>query len=160
MALNEMLIVEVMKILEYMEFELYTSDWFEDENEYWDDFRWQKVLMLKDIQWGNLWNIENAQFKNLSEVLSRMDVYINDYFYNDLDEYFDIRFDWYDDLMKIENDECDYELFVCKFYLSEKIYKMLEQITPEMVEELQNKLKEDWDTYWVKQDYNYLKMFL
>ena len=151
MTLNEMLIVETMKIMESMDFILYV-----------EEVDWKKVLKLEDTQQANLWWIECDEFDNLSQALSRMDTYMNDYYYRDLDETYDIYFDWYDDLMKIKDypKEIDYELFVCKFYLSEKIYKMLEQITPEMVEELNNKLEKDWDTYRNKQDYNDLKKFL
>ena len=151
MTLNEMLIVETMKIMESMDFILYV-----------EEVDWKKVLKLEDIQQANLWWIECDEFDNLSQALSRMDTYMNDYYYRDLDETYDIYFDWYDDLMKIKDypEEIDYELFVFKFYLSEKIYKMLEQITPEMVEELNNKLEKDWDTYRNKQDYNDLKKFL
>ena len=151
MTLNEMLIVETMKIMESMDFILYV-----------EEVDWKKVLKLEDTQQANLWWIECDEFDNLSQALSRMDTYMNDYYYRDLDETYDIYFDWYDDLKKIKDypKEIDYELFVCKFYLSEKIYKMLEQITPEMVEELNNKLEKDWDTYRNKQDYNDLKKFL
>lgn len=162
MTLNEMLIIQTMKIIESMDFVLYVADWVEDEDEYWDDYRWQKVLKLEDTQQANLWGIEWDQFLNLSQALSRMDTYMNDYYYRDLEETYDIYFDWYDDLMKIKDypKELDYELFVCKFYLSEKIYKMLEQITPEMVDELIDKMDKDWDNTWNKQDYKDLKMYL
>lgn len=52
---------------------------------------------LVDLQGANLGDIEGDRFKTAEDIIDRMDVYINDYFLNDIDELLDeknIEVDW------------------------------------------------------------------
>lgn len=56
------------------------------------DFRLVKYLDgfgLMDLQGANFGEIESDRFKTAADIFDRMDIYINDYFINDIDELLD-----------------------------------------------------------------------
>lgn len=58
-----------------------------------DDGMWG----LRDYQRANLGDIEGDRFDNAMQIFDRMDIYINDYFLNDIDELLaenNIEVDW------------------------------------------------------------------
>ena len=46
----------------------------------------EEVFKIKDLQAGNLGNIESEEFKNLAEIIERLDAYHNDYIYSQFEE--------------------------------------------------------------------------
>lgn len=69
------------------------------------DFRLVKYLDgfgLIDLQGADLGEIESDRFKTAADIFDRMDIYINDYFINDIDELLDekdIEVTWNNDYM-------------------------------------------------------------
>lgn len=78
-----------INILDYEEFgiETYTitKDDVDNENICEDDIG-KTVFMLDDWQEANLGGIENEIFYNLADIIDRMDIYHNDYFYRSFEE--------------------------------------------------------------------------
>ena len=101
----------VSELLEMYEFDLYATKWVEEE---WIVFK------VKDLQGWNLWNIEDDEFLNLWQVISRMNVYHQDYIYNAIDEW-----DYWDDDAWIN----EYAMWL----ESERVRETLEDITPEKI---------------------------
>ena len=99
----------VLNLLEIEEFNLYIDKW-ED---------WDKVFKLEDVQCWNLWNIEWDEFLNLWSVIDRMDVYHNDYIYEELDS---------------SEERSDERTEYAVYLESNRVAKTLMWITPEMIE--------------------------
>lgn len=53
-----------------------------------DDYQ-NGIWSLNDLQGANLGGIEYNRFKSASDILNRMDVYINDYILEPVEDYFD-----------------------------------------------------------------------
>lgn len=158
MTTEEMLIVFVMQLLDLYEFDINVEDWIDNEDT-WELYKWKRVLTLTDMQCWNLGNIEWDQFLNLAEVIERMDVYHNDYIWESLADAW-LYFNNYDEVMKLEDKEYDWDIFAAQFIMSPYIWKMLKKITPRKVEDMKLKLQKDWEKYWVDFDYKLLRKYL
>lgn len=162
-----MVTIFLLQLLDLYEFDLYVEDW-EDNEEEGEYFKWQRVFRLSDLQGANLWNICYDQFINLAQVLDRMDIYTNDYIFEPLYDYW-IEFGSYEEVMAIDLDDIklekwedkpEWDLFAAQFIMSPRIFKILERITPNKFENIKEKLKNNWQKYWVDFDYKKLKRYL
>lgn len=157
-----MVTIFLLQLLDLYEFDLYVEDW-EDNEEEGEYFKWQKVFRLSDLQGANLWNICYDQFINLAQVLDRMDIYTNDYIFEPLYDYW-IEFGSYKEVMAIDLEEWDkeaeWDLLAAQYIMSPNIERILERITPEKFEKINEKLKNNWEKYWVDFDNKKLKRYL
>ena len=106
----------VNEILSLYEFEVYISEWSDNEVESQYN-RGQKVFKVKDLQGGNLWNIENDEFKSFADIIDRMECYHNDYIYEDIDNGYS------------GNDDYGVKI-IASFLESKYVAEALEKITP------------------------------
>lgn len=104
-------------------------------------------------------DIEGDEFYNLGQVISRLDIYHEDYIYRDLLE-LGIERDTWDELIKLEDKEYDRDLTVAKFLCSDNIADELMKITPEYFEKYYNKVKENRVEAWKPFDYKLIKNYL
>ena len=100
-----------VQLLRQYDFDIYIE---KDENG-------KNIFKLKDLQGGNLGNIESEKFHNLADILNRLDIYHYDYIFQPLEEKLE-------EGEKIENN--DWDLIASRFLKSNKVQEKLSQVYP------------------------------
>ena len=82
----------------------------------------KEIFKIKDLQGDNFSGIEDMEFDNLFDTINALDPFHNDYIFGSLED-------------RLESNEIitkeDFELTTSRFLASDKIAKVLEEITPE-----------------------------
>ena len=79
------------------------------------------VFKIKDLQGNNFGKIENEEFHNLSDIISNLDIYHDEYIFDSLDKRQEKK--------EIINND-DWDLIASRFLKSEKVQNVLEQTYP------------------------------
>lgn len=87
------------------------------------------LIDLQGAYWGD---IDKDRFENLESLLDRLDIYINDYYLEDMDELLESKSIW-------ELDKWDYTKMSIAFIYSNKCGNLRSQITPEIYESIEKK---------------------
>ena len=120
---KEIIVKHFRDILEVYEFELILDINADKE----------AIFRVKDLQNGNLGNIEKDEFRILGDLCERMDIYHEDYIYNSLQ-------DRKNDGEKIAKD--DFELITKRYLENENVGKVLNEIEVEDYKEIVSRKNE------------------